>query len=428
MTTQKISCLLFRTEKTTSETNLELDELHLNLWDFDNKKCTYLDLGLLIDAGNLNGESLLISVPGKYNSEDVEDLGMVLSSNFQIVNAIFNEPIIPAGIKENFTVIKRSNNKIVLIPFNPNDNISYNTNTLCTEITINTTNLKEIRKEHKDDDPTKPKDDNPTKPKDDNPTKIYIRFRIKNASRAKLIKSFTPEDKGILSSNTRTKILDVRVNESRWLTPDLNNSHNLVKFKKIHFFLIIDQEYELGDHSKNYNTSRSLREENIWKSYLSLGDDVSIENSLGYHWRTNNITVSPSKNSNNQGNETDSVETFSLLGRFSRIESSKFQILTFLAFLFFIGLISNSGANLIVTLLGSDNLKHTNITNDNLFSSFFSERSDSFQGNLIILVFSIGFVWLLIVGIKKTFNKIFSFFKYKGIRIKKIIEEWWNSL
>lgn len=415
MTTQKISCLLFRTQKTTSETNetnLELDELHLNLWDFDNKKCTYLDLGLLIDVENLNGESLLISVPGKYDSEDVEDLGMVLSSNFHIVNAIFNEPIIPAGIKENFTVIKRSNNKIVLIPFNPNNNISYNTNTLCTEITINTTNLKKIRKE----------------PKDGNPTKIYIRFRIKNASRAKLIKSFTPEDKGILSSNTRTKILDVRVNESRWLTPDLNNSHNLVKFKKIHFFLTIDQEYELGDHSKNYNTSRSLREENIWKSYLSLGDDVSIENSLGYHWRTNNITVSPSKKSNNQGNEADSVETFNLLGRFSRIESSKFQILTFLAFLFFIGLISNSGANLIVTLLGSDNLKHTNITNDNLFSSFFSERSDSFRGNLIILVFSIGFVWLLIVGIKKTFNKIFSFLKYKGIRIKKIIQEWWNSL
>ena len=415
MTTQKISCLLFRTEKTTSETNetnLELDELHLNLWDFDNKKCTYLDLGLLIDVENLNGESLLISVPGKYDSEDVEDLGMVLSSNFQIVNAIFNEPIIPAGIKENLTVIKRSNNKIVLIPFNPNNNISYNTNTLCTEITINTTNLKNIRKE----------------PKDDNLTKIYIRFRIKNASRAKLIKSFTPEDKGILSSNTRTKILDVRVNESRWLTPDLNNSHSLVKFKKIHFFLTIDQEYELGDHSKNYNTSRSLREENIWKSYLSLGDDVSIENSLGYHWRTNNITVSPSKKSNDQGNETDSVETFSLLGRFSRIESSKFQILTFLAFLFFIGLISNSGANLIVALLGSDNLKHTNITNDNLFSSFFSERSDSFRGNLIILVFSIGFVWLLIVGIKKTSNNIFSFFKYKGIRIKKIIEEWWNSL
>ena len=415
MTTQKISCLLFRTEKTTSETNetnLELDELHLNLWDFDNKKCTYLDLGLLIDVENLTGESLLISVPGKYDSEDVEDLGMVLSSNFQIVNAIFNEPIIPAGIKENLTVIKRSNNKIVLIPFNPNNNISYNTNTLCTEITINTTNLKNIRKE----------------PKDDNPTKIYIRFRIKNASRAKLIKSFTPEDKGILSSNTRTKILDVRVTESRWLTPDLNNSHSLVKFKKIHFFLTIDQEYELGDHSKNYNTSRSLREENIWKSYLSLGDDVSIENSLGYHWRTNNITVSPSKKSNDQGNETDSVETFSLLGRFSRIESSKFQILTFLAFLFFIGLISNSGANLIVALLGSDNLKHTNITNDNLFSSFFSERSDSFRGNLIILVFSIGFVWLLIVGIKKTSNNIFSFFKYKGIRIKKIIEEWWNSL
>lgn len=415
MTTQKISCLLFRTEKTTSETNetnLELDELHLNLWDFDNKKCTYLDLGLLIDVENLTGESLLISVPGKYDSEDVEDLGMVLSSNFQIVNAIFNEPIIPAGIKENLTVIKRSNNKIVLIPFNPNNNISYNTNTLCTEITINTTNLKNIRKE----------------PKDDNPTKIYIRFRIKNASRAKLIKSFTPEDKGILSSNTRTKILDVRVNESRWLTPDLNNSHSLVKFKKIHFFLTIDQEYELGDHSKNYNTSRSLREENIWKSYLSLGDDVSIENSLGYHWRTNNITVSPSKKSNDQGNETDSVETFSLLGRFSRIESSKFQILTFLAFLFFIGLISNSGANLIVALLSSDNLKHTNITNDNLFSSFFSERSDSFRGNLIILVFSIGFVWLLIVGIKKTSNNIFSFFKYKGIRIKKIIEEWWNSL
>jgi hypothetical protein len=417
MTTQKISCLLFRTKKTaskTNKTNLELDELHLNLWDFDNKKCTYLDLGLLIDVENLNGESLLISVPGKYDSEDVEDLGMILSSNFKIVNAIFNEPIIPAGIKENFTVIKRSNNKIVLIPFNPNNNISYNTNTLCTEITINTntTNLKKIRKE----------------PKDDNPTKIYIRFRIKNASRAKLIKSFTPEDKGILSSNTRTKILDVRVNESRWLTPDLNNSHNLVKFKKIHFFLTIDQEYELGDHSKNYNTSRSLREENIWKSYLSLGDDVSIENSLGYHWRTNNITVSSNKKSNDQGNETDSVETFSLLGRFSRIESSKFQILTFLAFLFFIGLISNSGASLIVTLLGPDNLKHNNITNDNLFSSFFSERSDSFRVNLIILVFSIGAIWLLIVGIKKTFNNIFSFFKYKGMWIKKIIEKWWNSL
>ncbi|WP_107858186.1 hypothetical protein [Neisseria subflava] len=399
MTTQKISCLLFRVPKKSSSTNLELDELHLNLWDFDNKKCTYLDLGLLIDVEELNSESLLISVPGKYDFEDVEDLGMVLSTNFKIVNAIFNEPIIPEGIKENFTVIKRSNDQIVLIPFNPNNNISYDTNTLCTELTINLEKIKEMCK-------------------GDKSLKIYIRFRIKNASRAKLIKSFAPEDKGILSSNTRTKILDVRVNESRWLTPDLNNSHNLVKFKKIHFFLTIDQEYELGDHSKNYNTSRSLREESIWKSYLSLGNDVSIENSLGYHWRTN-------KKSNE---EIDSVESFSLLGRFSRIESSKFQILTFLAFLFFIGLISNSGASLIVTLLGSDNVEYNNIINDNLFSSSFFDRGDGFQENVIIVVISIVFVWLLIVGIKKTFNNICSFIKYKGILIKKTIEEWWDSL
>ena len=352
MATQKISCLLFRSKKRKrdSKTNLELDELHLNLWDFDNK-CTYLDFGLLIDVQNLKDESLLISVPGQYDTEDIEDLGDLLSSNYKIINAIFNEPIILTGEENSFIVMERGDIKIAIVPLFLDEiyAISYNNNTLCTEITIN---LGKI-------------DINTAK-------KIYIRFRIKNASRAGLIKSFEPEDKEILSSNTKTKILDVRVNESRWLSPVLNNSHQLVRFQKIHFFLTIDQEYELGDHSKNYNTSRSLREENIWKSYLSLEDDI-IKDSLGYHWRTN-------YNKNNIP-----VENFSLLGRFSRIETSNTQIFKFLVFLFFIGLISNSGSSLLVILFGFNNPENNQINFHNFFSNLFNLKSNYFQGNVIIM-------------------------------------------
>ena len=140
MATQKISCLLFRSKKRKrdSKTNLELDELHLNLWDFDNK-CTYLDFGLLIDVQNLKDESLLISVPGQYDTEDIEDLGDLLSSNYKIINAIFNEPIILTGEENSFIVMERGGIEIAIIPLFLDEiyAISYNNNTLCTEITIN---------------------------------------------------------------------------------------------------------------------------------------------------------------------------------------------------------------------------------------------------------------------------------------------------
>lgn len=116
----------------------------------------------------------------------------------------------------------------------------------------------------------------------------------------------------------------------------MDNCHlEFVKFKKIHFFLIINQEYELGDHSKNYNTSRSLTQEDIWQKYLFLnkGDNI-VQNSLGYHWKMDN------------GDK--STESFSLLGRFSRIETSTCKIFMFLLFILLIGLVSSSLVNLII--------------------------------------------------------------------------------
>ena len=106
MVAKKISCLLFRTnkeplEKSAKENAKEsknvifLDELHLNLWNFD-KKFTYLDLGLLINVGPLEGldkKELFISIPGKYESEGFFDLGKDLSSDSDMITAIFNEPI-----------------------------------------------------------------------------------------------------------------------------------------------------------------------------------------------------------------------------------------------------------------------------------------------------------------------------------------------
>ncbi|MCL9791954.1 hypothetical protein J4528_06475 [Neisseria subflava] len=367
MTTQKISCLLFRTHKEPSEVDLEanifLDELHLNLWDFDNK-CTYLDLGLLIDITSLeklDKKELFISIPGKYEFADFLDLGKELSSNLDMVTAIFNEPTISTTKNQTFTAITRNKKNIIIIPFliHKTFKFSYREDILCTEIIIDLKKIAQIVK-------------------DNNLNSIeskhaYIRFRVKTASKTNFIKSFTPEDEGVLSSTIKSKILDVRINESRWLPSFLmDNCHlEFVKFKKIHFFLIINQEYELGDHSKNYNTSRSLTQEDIWQKYLFLnkGDNI-VQNSLGYHWKMDN------------GDK--STESFSLLGRFSRIETSTRKIFMFLLFILLIGLVSSSLVNLIII--------------------FFTEHGSIIRNpNFYILSFSIILICLLVFK-KKLLN------------------------
>ena len=129
MVAKKISCLLFRTNKEPLEKSAEenakesknvifLDELHLNLWNFD-KKFTYLDLGLLINVGPLEGldkKELFISIPGKYESEDFFDLGKDLSSDSDMITAIFNEPTISITKNQSFTAIIRNNKKYYYNP------------------------------------------------------------------------------------------------------------------------------------------------------------------------------------------------------------------------------------------------------------------------------------------------------------------------
>lgn len=397
MVAKKISCLLFRTNKEPlekpakknakkSKNVIFLDELHLNLWNFD-KKFTYLDLGLLIDVGPLEGldkKELFISIPGKYESEDFFDLGKDLSSDSDMITAIFNEPTISIIKNQSFTAIIRNNKNIIIIPFSLGKTFeySYRKDILCTEIIIDLIKLMQVIKDNNLVDSHK----------------IYMRFRIKTEDNTYFIKSFTPEDEGVLSSTIRTKILDVRINESRWLPSFLIDNHLLefVKFKKIHFFLTINREYELGDHSKNYNTSRSLTEEDIWQKYLRLSkDDNIVQNSLGYHWKTNK--------------DDQFVEDFNLLGRFSRIETSKLKIIIFLLFLLLIGLVSSS----LITLL-------TDCVFNNFRKCVFHEIGHAKNTKIIInlLVFIIsGSLIVLIAFCKKyllyIFKKALDLFKYK---------------
>ena len=391
MKNNKLSCLLLR-----SNILQEIKELHINFWDFDSKTII-MDIGILLEYSNIKSQINLLKddyikismhIPSKIKKNSILDLGEILSSDADMIAAIFNEPINLHTKTGKVTFFERkNNNKIILIDLDIEDGnntkIEYDNNQDFSSITVNISNWFKHHEKYLSEIEAQDKDSN-------NNIYLYLRIRLKDIQKAKFIDNFNPKDYTVLSSYIQNKILDFRINESRWIPRKLQS--NILRIKKVHCFLIIHREYELNHQSKNFKGSRSLVEEPIWRKYL-LNEYKTFFN-MGYHWTDNN--------------ESDDYKSFQILGRFSRILSSPLQVIGFLFFILITSMLANMSFMLLDKLFIS---KQLNID---------IKTTMILTGILVILLLVI----ILSIRIRHLVTDIFIKLKNYSIRLWTSIKNW----
>ena len=119
---------------------------------------------------------------------------------------------------------------------------------------------------------------------------IYIRFRIKDASlKQHIYLDSEPINKSFESAFSGTRIIDFKVNEKRNIAEavraeNIVNNQNWVKFKDIHYLIMVPSSYDLTSFYKKSMTCREL-EDKLWDDYLETTLDISNSHVLAYHWK-----------------------------------------------------------------------------------------------------------------------------------------------
>jgi len=317
----KLSSILFR-YKTKSKKKIfsskELVpsvELHINFWDIDEKlNNEIMDFGIFFKKNEFNEKNIIINLPGNYTFNDVDDLGEMLLIHPRITSSIFNETIksninstivLDDKYQKKFTIIS-VNIKMLIFTYYEENN--YTDIEIPIRKIINSINEDEISES------------------------CYIRFRINNIKKSNFIcKSFL-KDAGILSSPIQRKTIDFKVNTRRGLPVHVSN--NFLDVTKLHCFLIIQNQYDLLTSDKNYITYRSLFEEDSWELYLNQKFKTNVKECNGYQW-------TKIKN-NNDKLEENGLKDITIIGSFSRYNSSFFSISRSVIFLIITGILSSA--------------------------------------------------------------------------------------
>jgi hypothetical protein len=162
---------------------------------------------------------------------------------------------------------------------------------------------------------------------------------------------FYQKDRNLLSSSLETRIVDFRINVRRGVPDDVLTSQPdlfFPRWRKIHFFLTVDRVRELTFQSENFVACRSLEDEAIWNSYISInnaqvGESCSVKDFLGYQWTAKcSATGAPAK---------DLVA----LARFSQVTSSLVYLVRFVALALIVGAAGNGVWTLIEERVASTN-------------------------------------------------------------------------
>lgn len=333
-TINKLSSILFRYESENNPSCPFSTELHINFWDIDQETDKQImDIGFLFEA-NANLKKIIISVPGKYQSDDILDLGETLIQEKMIISSIFNETIKSFEDTTNSQNIKNATitldtydeKKFTIISIDTTLlNCVYNRQHDYTDIIIPIKNIIYVEKR-----------------------KIYIRIRIDNIKNSNFINNDSLRDAGILSSTIQQKTIDFRINTRRSLPIHLTN--NFIQITKLHCFLIIPHNYNLLSTDKNYVTYRSLFEESNWEKYLEISfeREINIKQCNGYQW-TSKIDKNVDQN--------NTLKDISIIGSFSRATASFLSITTSISFLVTTGVIGGTILDIIYKI------RHDSIVN-----------------------------------------------------------------
>ena len=319
-----------------SENETRPDELHVNLWEV--RDPSVLDLGIMIGDWK-SVKAVCVDLPWNIAEDNVEDLGARLNSE-RTVAAIFNEVVnYSSNADQNYSKIK-------ILPSDVADSTAAGieatksffifrlpTSSFSVASTNISHSLSSCRLQVNLPEPTELQNE------ENHP--LYLRFRINKVPRSIYSSTFQLADRNLLSSSTKTRIIDFRINVRRGIPDDLFNGNVKLKFPnfgKIHFFLTIGREQICDFESQNFVGCRSLVDEQIWNGYLQAKSSAkpveATRNFLGYQWteavKDKVIKTGPA-----------GVKDLVVMGRFSSHTSNVLKTIKFVFFGLVFGMIGN---------------------------------------------------------------------------------------
>lgn len=246
-------------------------DLHINLWDIEEKynhdAPPFIDIGLSIENFRAIDE-ICILIPFGVPWSEFEDLSEKLSDAVT-ASLVFNDncTFVQNGASiRSLTLSENGEHKKLLYSLEKKDHESADD-----KKTIMKFNLMELRKDHVYDTF-----------KD-----LYIRFRIRSQKmKEELFCDIKRKNQFLESGFTKTQVIDIKINKKRNISEsDLKTMRmekfDFLAFDKIHFLVMEPANHDVEIFGSDFIECRKLEEE--WGKYLPL--DSAIKDVLVYHWK-----------------------------------------------------------------------------------------------------------------------------------------------
>lgn len=257
-------------------------EFHINLWKAKSGIIKVVpnlifDFGIKFDS---NITELCIFLPFRIPEKNsVKDLGLCLSRNRNLLNAVFNEDMIcQSAINHCFSQIKNTNqesqSKSFFIYSLSEDNLQiekYIDNSVekgtYLKIKINGIPSNEVNKDI---------------------LKYYVRFRVYVENVNEIVRTEILSNDLLQAAFSRMDLFDIRINERREIPGKVEekmkkDEFSICKFNKLHFFYIVDTHETIKNGIDIRKDSRLLENEQ-WIDYEPQSNIVNV-NYIAHHWK-----------------------------------------------------------------------------------------------------------------------------------------------
>lgn len=257
-------------------------EFHINLWK--SKNCVVKIMPNLIFDFGIKFEStiteLCIFLPFRISKElGVEDLGKCLSTNRDLLNAVFNEDMICQSASNHcFSRITNNANcseqESFYIYHLGEDNYKVEDYTEDSKVkgTYLTINISGIPS-NEEKTPTE---------------KYYVRFRVYVENISEIVRTEILSNDLLQAAFSRMDLFDIRLNEKREIPSKVEEKmkkqkFELCTFNKLHFFYIVDT-HESIDNGIDIRKDSRLLENEQWIQYVPHSDIANV-NYIAHHWK-----------------------------------------------------------------------------------------------------------------------------------------------
>lgn len=259
----------------------EIVEFHINLWKVKNGIIKVIpnlifDFGIKFDS---TITELCLFLPFRISKKlGVKDLGKCLSTNRNLLNAVFNEDMICQSASNHcFSKITDNTDDtstLFFIYHLGEDNIKIQDYTEESEVkgTYLTININ----------------GNPSNNKESQTEKYYIRFRVFVENIEEIVRTEILSNDLLQAAFSRMDLFDIRLNEKREIPSKVEEKMKkeqfcLCSFEKLHFFYISDTHETINNGIDLRKDSRLLENEQ-WIDYEPHSNIADV-NYIAHHWK-----------------------------------------------------------------------------------------------------------------------------------------------